>query len=163
MNSPLRRYRISLGFFILGLIVSGLTTFPLQWEISVLTRFLGPASIVDDGWADALRHWLAFVESGIRENHARFPFFFYATDWLGFAHLVIAAFFVLPFLDPVKYKAVLYIGLAACAGVLVVAFVCGPIRDIPLGWRLIDSSFGIVGAVPLWYCLHLTKKLDRPG
>ena len=161
MNSPLIRYRVSLGIFIVGLVVSGLTTFPLQWEISLLNRMLGLVSASDGGKIDSLRQWIVFVESGVRETHARFPFFFYATDWLGFGHFVIAAFFVLPFADPVKYKAVLYVGLVACAGVLIAAFVCGPLRGIPLGWRLIDSSFGIIGAIPLFYCLYLTRQVSH--
>jgi len=51
------------------------------------------------------------------------------------------------------------VGLVACAGVIVVAFICGAIRGIPLGWRLIDCSFGVIGAIPLFYCLSLTKRL----
>ena len=41
--------------------------------------------------------------------------------WLGFGHFVIAAFFILPFVDPIRYRAVLHIGLFACAGVIVLA------------------------------------------
>jgi hypothetical protein len=39
--------------------------------------------------------------------------------------------------------------------------ICGALRHIPFGWRVIDCSFGILGALPLWYCLHLTRRLDR--
>lgn len=159
MNSTLTHYRISLGIFIVGLVASGLTTFPLQWEISLLNRIIGPASASSGPLINALREWTVFVESGVSEAHSRFPFFFYATDWLGFGHLVIAAFFLLPFLDPTRYRGVLIVGLVACVGVLVVAFGCGPLRGIPLGWRLIDSSFGFIGAIPLLYCLRLTGKL----
>ena len=146
----LLRYRLSLGFFIFALVASGITTFPLRWELTTLDGSL-PIS--------GFSHWIEFVHSGIDDIHARFPFFFYATDWLGFGHFVIAAFFILPFFDPPKYRAVLKVGLAACIGVIIVAFVCGAIRGIPLGWRLIDCSFGVIGAIPLLYCLRLTSQL----
>jgi hypothetical protein len=145
----LRRYRFSLGFFIAGLILSGITALPLQSELSILSKVVRtPAH---------LRDWIVYVDLGLRETYSRFPFFGYATDWLAFGHFVIAAFFILPFVDPARYRGVLQIGLCACAGVIVLALVCGPIRGIPFSWTLIDCSFGIVGAIPLLYCLHLTR------
>jgi hypothetical protein len=33
------------------------------------------------------------------------------------------------------------------------------LRGIPFWWRLIDCSFGILGAVPLWLARRLVKKL----
>lgn len=155
------RYRLSLGFFIIGLVVSGLSAFPLQWEVSVLHRILGGNSAADAQHIHGLAQWIGFVRTGISETYARFPFFGYATDWLGFGHLVIAAFFILPFANPVKYAAVLRIGLAACIGVIIVALSCGSVRGIPLGWQLIDCSFGLIGAIPLLYCLALTQRLAK--
>jgi hypothetical protein len=159
MKSVLLRYRLSLGFFIGGLIVSGLTTFPLQWEISLLQHLSGGSPPSDTHHITGLQEWIGFVHAGLFETYSRFPFFGYASDWLGFGHFVIAAFFVLPFANPAKYAALLRVGLAACGGVIVVAFVCGAIRGIPLGWQLIDCSFGVIGAIPLLYCLHLTNRL----
>ena len=48
-------------------------------------------------------------------------------------------------------------GLIACVLVLPYALVMGAWRGIPFYWRLIDCSFGVLGAVPLLYCLHLTR------
>jgi len=153
------RYRFTLGFFVLGLVISGLTAFPLQWEVAVLHRLTGGAVPTDYRQLHDLPGWIGFVQSGIAETYSRFPFFGYATDWLGFGHLVIAMFFLLPFANPVKYQAILRVGLVACVGVIMVAFIGGAIRSIPLGWRLIDCSFGVIGALPLLYCLSLTKRL----
>jgi hypothetical protein len=155
----LLRYRLSLGFFIVGLIASGLTTFPLQWELSILDRISGGTGPIHSSNVEGLAQWIRLVHTGIDDIHARFPFLFYATDWLGFGHFVIATFFILPLVNPVKYSSILRVGLAACAGVIVVAFICGAIRGIPLSWQLIDCSFGVLGAIPLLYCLHLTRKL----
>lgn len=152
------RYRLALGAFIIGLVLSGISAFPLRKELSILSRIF---AVSDSAGMQGLRHWITLVDSGMRETYARFPFFGYGTDWLGFGHFVIAMFFILPLIDPVRYRAVLYLGVVACAGVLLVAFICGPIRGIPFFWTLIDCSFGIVGAVPLLYCLHLIPKIQQ--
>jgi hypothetical protein len=55
---------------------------------------------------------------------------------------------------------VLRAGLIACALVIPLALICGAVRQIPIGWRLVDCSFGIFGAIPLGYCLRLTKGLE---
>lgn len=91
--------------------------------------------------------------------HARYPWLAYGTDWLAFGHLVIALFFVAPWRDPVRNAWVLKVGLVACAGVIANALICGPMRGIPFYWQLIDCSFGVLGALPLLYCLHLSKRM----
>jgi len=72
----------------------------------------------------------------------------YGTDWLAFGHLVIATAFIGPLRDPVRNKWIIDWGLIACVGVLPLALICGPLRGIPFYWRLIDCSFGFVGAIP---------------
>ena len=39
----LRRLRVILAGFIIGLVLSGLTAFPLEWELNLLARWLGIA------------------------------------------------------------------------------------------------------------------------
>jgi hypothetical protein len=39
--------------------------------------------------------------------------------------------------------------------------ICGPLRGIPFYWRLIDCSFGILGAIPLIYCMRLLPRVAR--
>jgi hypothetical protein len=155
-----RRYRISLGFFIFGLIVSGISAFPLESEAALLDRWFGVNDWI--GLPPSFFHLRTFINGvhyAIHETYTRFPFFGYGTDWLGFGHFVIAAFFILPFVDPIRYRAVLHVGLVACAGVILLALICGPIRGIPSFWTLIDCSFGIIGAIPLFYCLRLSRRL----
>jgi hypothetical protein len=150
-----------LGLFIAGLIVSGLTAFPLLAELSLLCRWLG----IDDPAAyqtlTGFRGWIAFVFFGLKQTYAGFPFVGYGTDWLAFGHLIIAMFFVGPYRDPVRNAWVLRVGLFACAAVIPLALICGAIREIPVAWRLLDCSFGVIGGFPLLYCLHLTKKISR--
>ncbi len=156
----LSRYRRALGLFIFGLVVSGLTAFPLRAELAAVSNLLGIPDPSAYASLHGLRHWIAFVSFGLQQTYAHFPFFGYASDWLGFGHLVIALFFVLPLIDPRRYRGVLNIGVIACAGVFFIALVCGPIREIPWFWRLIDCGFGLLGAIPLLYCLRLSNRME---
>lgn len=163
MNSKdtlLFRYRLVLSLFIAGLVASGLTAFPLRLELSIAAKLLGITDPASYNNMPGLPGWIAYVDYGLQETYARFPFFGYASDWLAFGHLVIAMFFILPLLNPTRHQAVLYVGLVACAGVPAIALICGPIREIPFLWTLIDCSFGIIGAIPLLYCVRLTKKMN---
>ena len=157
----LRRCRCVIGLFMLTLVFSGMTAFPLQHELQLLASARGiGAQVTTQGGLDA---WIATVRDGLTQTYARYPWIAYGTDWLAFAHIVIAVFFIGPLMDPVRNVWVLKAGLIACGLVIPLALICGPIRQIPFGWRLIDCSFGVFGAVPLWYCLRLTKTLGRPA
>jgi hypothetical protein len=152
----LRRIRWLLGFFIAGLILSGVTAFPLEWELGLLSRGIDADLSAPEG---GLRWWIARVHQALTETGRDHPFLAYGTDWLAFGHVVIAMFFIGPWLDPARNAWVLKVGLAACAGVFAVALICGPIRGIPFYWRLIDCSFGVFGAIPLLICLRLAGRL----
>jgi len=96
-----------------------------------------------------------------RTQTADYPFMAYGTDWLAFAHLVIAVAFLGPLVDPVRNKWVFVFGIISCAGVLPLALIAGYIRGIPFFWRLIDCSFGVIGIVPLFICLHYIRQLEQ--
>lgn len=161
MKRTLFAYRLSLGCFIAGLVLSGLTAFPLLHELSLLCTWLGISDPAAYENLSGLQRWIAFVVFGLKTTYEAFPFIGYGTDWLAFGHLVIALFFIGPFRNPVRNAWVLKVGLISCAAVIPLALICGYIRQIPLPWRLLDCSFGLVGAIPLLYCLCLTKKLSR--
>lgn len=144
-----------------GLVLSGLTAFPLLQELALLCSLLGINDPAAYETLSGLRAWIAFVFFGLERTYAAYPFVGYGTDWLAFSHLIIALFFIGPFRDPIQNAWVLRCGLVACAAVIPLALICGHLRHIPPGWRLLDCSFGILGAIPLLYCLHLTKKLAR--
>jgi len=101
------------------------------------------------------------VHDALYQQSLHAPFLAYGTDWLAFAHLALAVVFLGPLVDPIRNKWVLQCGLIACAGVLALAFIAGPARGIPLPWRLIDSSFGIFGAIPLLIALRKTTQLEN--
>ncbi|MEO8204918.1 MAG: hypothetical protein ABI615_01965 [Chthoniobacterales bacterium] len=159
LKSTIKRYRLSLGIFILGLVFSGLTAFPLLRELSILSPILGIDDPANYATYTGLRHWIAYVHFALIQTYASFPFMAYGTDWLAFGHLIIALFFIGPFVDPLRNAWVLYCGLAACAAEFALALICGPIRHIPAYWQMIDCSFGVIGSLPIFYCLYLTRKL----
>ncbi len=158
-DQTLRRYRLVLGAFIVALVLSGVTAFPLLHELEILARMLGVPADAAASSQSGLRFWIATVREGIRDVHASYPWLAYGTDWLAFGHIIIALFFIGPWRTPVANAWVLKVGLVACAGVIPLALICGPIRGIPFYWRLIDCSFGAGGALPLLYCLKLTTRL----
>ena len=162
-TATLRRIRVLLALFVVGLILSGVTAFPLGIEARALDRFLhGP------GWPIArhltfLTSWIDQVSGGLTATYARYPYVAYGTDWLAFGHLTIAVAFWGPYREPVRNIWVLKFGLIACVGVVPLALICAPLRHIPLWWILVDSSFGIFGAIPLYAAYRLTRGLEERG
>ena len=157
--SRLRRgIRAYLLVFIVGLVLSGVTAFPLTPEVSLLARITDASGLA--GASPTLATWLGTVQVALSDTEVRHPFLFYGTDWLAFGHIIIALFFVGPLLDPVRNVFVLRAGVVACALVLPLAFVCGPIRGIPFWWQLIDCSFGVLGAIPLLLCIKSVRRLE---
>jgi hypothetical protein len=140
-------------------VLSGVTAFPILHELELLGHLLGIPTDASPQSQSGLGFWIATVRDGLRAQHVAYPWLAYGTDWLAFGHIVIALFFFGPLREPVANAWVLKIGLIACAGVLPLALICGPIREIPFYWRLIDCSFGVFGSLPLLYCLRLTKHL----
>ena len=155
----LRRLRWVLGLFMLALILSGITAFPLQRELELATAIRGIDGVASSHVRSGFDRWILTVRDGLRESYGRHPWLAYGTDWLAFAHIVIALFFIGPLIDPVRNIWVLQAGVIACGLVLPLALVCGAVRQIPFGWRLIDCSFGVLGVVPLCCCLRWTRAL----
>jgi hypothetical protein len=163
MQQPnhLRRIRFWLAVFIAGLLLSGITAFPLQTELGWLVSILHLNALQPMAHSTGLLPWIERVNQAICNTNSNFPFLAYGTDWLAFAHLAIAVAFIGPYIDPVRNKWVITFGLIACAGVIPLALIAGSLRGIPFGWRLIDCSFGIIGAVPLLMSRRLIIALER--
>lgn len=140
-------------FFMIALVISGITAIPVEKELSVLTRFFSSSSIIGE--------WLETIYRGVRETTSKHPFLLYGYDWLGFAHFVIALVFIGPYNNPVKNKWVVEFGIYACLLIIPFALIAGSFRDIPFWWRLIDCSFGILGLIPLGICYKKINRLEE--
>ncbi|HTJ49013.1 MAG TPA: hypothetical protein VL443_06120 [Cyclobacteriaceae bacterium] len=153
LNQNIRRLIV---LFIVGLVLSGLTALPiesqLQWAHDNISRSNLFIPIVQ---------WIEFVYSGVKETNMKYPFISYGTDWLAFAHFVIALAFVGPLRDPIKNIWVIEFGMLACALIFPFAFIAGTMRGIPIYWRMIDCSFGLFGGLLLWNCYSKIKKLEQ--
>lgn len=157
--TTLRWIRLWLVFFIVALAVSGLTAFPLEWELRLASDILH-GSFVPDAFPEFML-WIDRVREGVIETNAAYPFMAYGTDWLAFAHLVIAVAFIGPLRDPVRNIWIIQWGMIACVMVIPTVLLAGPLRGIPLGWQFLDMSFGVFGIVPLYIVYRLIRRLER--
>ncbi len=126
-----RRIRLLPIAFTIGIAISGITAFPLRWEMNGLARFMGavPSDTMDT--TTGLLQWVVRVRNGLNDAYGKYPFIAYRTDW------------------------------QACIAVIRLAFICGQIREIPIYHRLTDCSFGVFGIIPLRLCRRDILELAR--
>lgn len=140
---------------IIGLVISGVTAFPLETELGWLDLKLQHLSGFED-----LKRWIHTVYTALRETNQQYPFISYGSDWLAFAHLVIAIVFIGPLRDPVRNIWVVEFGIIASVLIFPLAFIAGPLRGIPVFWSIIDCSFGVICGLLLWWVRGKIKKLE---
>ncbi len=157
-HALMRRIRWLLVLFVVGLVLSGLTALPLKIEVDILNGLVGQGSSFGNLWPE-MAEWISRVHAGISEVHQKHPFIPYGTDWLAFAHIVIAIAFLGAIRDPVRNIWVVEFGMMACVLVVPFALIWGGFRGIPMFWRLIDCSFGVCGILPLWLARRDTRRL----
>jgi hypothetical protein len=145
----MKKIRIHLLLFAALLILSGVTAFPIQTEIGFLhhNKELFPP---------LMEEWIKTLYQAI--DHTP-QLMFYGTDWLAFAHIVIALFFIPVYIHPQRYQLNLRIAMAACLLIFPLAFIFGPIRGIPFFHQLIDCSFGLAGYLYLQFILRKINQL----
>src|ERR1700739_4046993 len=89
-----RRIKRCLWMVITGLALSGITAFPLETELKFLSDHVSAAG--------TMGAWLHNTYNAVRLTNQQFPTLSYGTDWLAFAHLVIAVVFIGPLRDPAR-------------------------------------------------------------
>ncbi|MFN8365959.1 MAG: hypothetical protein U0Y96_01815 [Candidatus Kapaibacterium sp.] len=149
-----KKIRFILVVFIIGLVLSGITAFPIETQLSVVDAHLYL-------FPQFMQSWLHNVYMAVQTTNATYPFLSYGTDWLAFAHIVIAIAFIGPYKHPVRNIWVVQFGMIACVLVLPLALIAGEIRHIPLYWRIIDCMFGVVGFIPLYVCYRYIVALEK--
>lgn len=136
--------------FIFLLLLSGITAFPLVAEVTFMMKHIKT-------FPSFFHPWIIRVYESVMSTP---DVVLYGTDWLAFAHIIISLFFVGVYLDPVRNKFIIDIGIVACFAIFPLAFICGPIRNIPFYHQIIDCSFGALGLIPLYYVkrkIHLLE------
>jgi hypothetical protein len=148
-----KQIRCVVIFFMVALIISGATAIPAETELAIILKNISP----DTG----MGRLLTTVFHAVQDTGTHYPFLFYGNDWLAFAHFVIAVTFIGVLKDPVKNIWVLQFGMIACAMVLPFALIAGGLRGLPIWWRLIDCSFGVIGFIPLWISYKKAQKMEE--
>ena len=155
MKKLLREIRLLTIFFIIVLILSGITAFPIYSELQWIIN----SKIFPDN--STVEQWLKHVWAGVKNVHEQYPFIFYGFDWLGFAHLIIAILFLGVYKHPVRNRWVIQWGMISCAAVLPLAFIAGSARGIAFFHILIDCSFGVFGFITLLIMQTRVDKLKK--
>ena len=156
-----RRIRFFTWVMIIGLAVGGLTALPLQTELDLVARWLGAGSLSPDQATSGFVKWILIVRDALRATNAQYPFIAYGTDWLAFAHIVIAIAFVGALRHPVRNTWLFTFGMMASVLIVPWALITGEVRGIPIYWRLIDCSFAVGGFIPCWLCNKWTRELEK--
>ena len=153
VNSIRSRIKLCIWIIIIGLFISGITAFPIESQLAFFVKHQADSSSV-------LSEWLNKVYVAVRETNRRYPFIGYGTDWLAFAHIMLAILFVGPLMDPVRNIWVVQFGIIAAVLIFPLAFVAGSIRGIPFFWQCIDCSFGAITLAILLPCHKWIKQME---
>ena len=146
----MKTIRLHLSVFILLLIISGITAFPITTEINYLFA-------VRNAFPLFFTQWIEQLHASIHQTP---DVMLYGTDWLAFAHIIISLFFIPVYSNPIQHKVNIYIGMIACVLVFPLAFICGPIRGIPFFHQIIDCLFGLLGVLYLYFILKKINQLQ---
>jgi len=149
----LKQIRIIIIFFMIMMVLSGITASPVESGLAWLLQFKAnyPVNIT---------RFIETEHEAAKMINEKYKVIFYGYDWLAIAHIVIAMAFIGPYRDPVKNIWVIEWGMMSCVAVLFLALIVGPLRDIPFYWQLIDCSFGLIGFIPLMICRRKIKQLS---
>jgi hypothetical protein len=155
MNERLLLFQVRrwILFFIVVISLIGITTFPLESELRCLNSQSNSLPV-------SLSEWVNKVYAGVHAVNLRYPFLSYGTDWLAFAHIIIALLFIGPYRNPVRNLWIVEWGIICCILVFPLALIAGPVRGIPFFHQVIDCSFGIIGIVPLVIVRSKIKRLS---
>ena len=159
-SAPLNRIRALLIFFMFGLIISGLSAIPAQWETEILKQILGSGTWFSK-FLPQISIWVDRIYEGVQNVYDQYPFLAYPNDWLAFGHVAIAIAFIGPLREPVENIWVVEFGMIICALVIPWTFLFGSLRGIPFFWMLTDMSFGILGIIPLWFVRRDILRLQQ--
>ncbi len=148
----MKQIRILVLLLQLGLLIAGLTAFWIPQGVSFLTHDTQLGSLIHQ------QEWLETVDTGVQTIDRSYPFIWYGTDWMVFAHILFAILFYGLYKDPIKNQWLVHFGIIACLLIVPLALIMGPIRGIPFIWQLLDCSFGLIAGIIL---LLLNQRINK--
>ena len=152
IDQLLKQIRILMWFFVISLVLSGLTAIPAETELELLQRFFSRDNMIGN--------WLNKVLQGVILTENNYPYLFYGYNWLAFAHFAFAILFAGAMKDPVRNKWIIDFGIICCILIIPYGMLMGNYRGIPAGWRLIDCCFGILGSILLLICRRKLRQIE---
>jgi hypothetical protein len=159
-STSLRQIRVILILFVIALLISGATAIPLRYELKMLNSLIGKDTSMAHIWP-SMGVWVSRVYNALEEMDTKYAFLAYGYDWLAFGHFAIAILLWGAVRDPLRNRWAVEAGMIACVLVVPYAIVFGQIRGIPIFWRVIDTLFGLIGIIPLWYVRHNLMRIEE--
>jgi hypothetical protein len=125
---------------IIGSFLAGITALPLASELDIAVRFAATKLSALTG----LVNWLTVVRDALHDVYGKYPFIAYGTDWLAFAHIVIAIAFAGGLTHPLRNAWIYKWGALVSVLVIPWALICGEVRHIPpRTGGLSSSDYGV--------------------
>ena len=156
-QKTLRKIRIYLILFLLAFLFS-LYIFVFV-EIETLAKYVGHDTFMEE-LCPSISAWVEHLNLAVSETYSSYPVFAYLMDWWCYLWVVFLIFLLGAIKDPVKNVWVVQVFMVACCLGFILPFIVGPIRDIPVFWRLFDSSCGLIGLLFLLLPYRLIRKLE---
>ncbi len=151
--------RVCLSLFFVGLVFGLHTVVFVRAETTWMADRFGRGTFVEERWP-TVAAWFEHLHIAFATTYTTYPVIAYCMDWLGYACIVLAVLMVGAIKDPVRNIWIVQAFMVGCTIAFVMPLVMGPLRGIPLFWRLIDSSFGLVGFFLLLLPYRLIRGLE---
>lgn len=155
----LRKIRIYLILFLLGVVFAMHTVVFVEVETRLLAKYFGHGTFVEE-LCPSVCGWIEQLRLSVSETYSLYPVIAYCMDWLAYACVVFVIFLLGAIKNPVENIWIVKGFMIACLLGFALPFIVGPARDIPIFWRFIDSSFGMIGFLFLLASYRLIKKLE---
>jgi len=157
-KKTLKKIRIYLVIFFLGILFSLHTVLFVEVETAFFVKHLGPGTAMEQK-LPFVSAWIENLYASVKETYANYPVIAYCMDWLSYACVVFAIFMIGAIKDPVKNIWIIQTYMLACLLAAALPFIAGPFRGVPIFWRCLDGSFGVIGFLVLLIPYRLTKSL----
>lgn len=159
-KKTLRVIRVCLVLFFLGILFGLHTVVFVEVETALFAKFLGRGTWMAQT-LPVVSTWIDTLYVSITESYRAYPVMAYCMDWLSYACIVFALFIVGAIRDPVRNVWIIQVYLAGCVLASLLPWVVGPMRGVPVFWRVLDGSFGVMGFMILFVAYRLTRRLER--
>ena len=157
-KKTLKKIRIYLVIFFLGILFSLHTVLFVEVETAFFVKHLGPGTAMEQK-LPIVSEWIENLYISVKETYTNYPAIAYCMDWLSYACVVFAIFMIGAIKDPVKNIWIIQAYMLACLLAAALPFIAGPFREIPIFWRFLDGSLGVIGFFVLLMPYKLTKSL----